>query len=143
MANVSYGAWPIAEVPFKTIREIAVAVLEDEGYRVHRRRITERQAKIEGIRGSKWFAHLGQQIPFGALLGIGARVKATVLCRRSLTEGDSDLRLSVRCAPVQEWDSVEEEYLTSQGRVERIGDNAKARQCFFKLVNEFRRRAVI
>jgi len=143
MAKVSYGAWPIADIDFKIIRDIALRVLQAEGYRVHRRSLTDRQVKVEGIRGSKLLAYIGQQIPFGMVLGIGARVKATVLCRRSLTEAAAGLRLSVRCASVEEWDSMEEEYLVTQGRIERVGDNRRAGLCFRKLVSEFRRRAVI
>ena len=143
MARGSYGAWTIADVPFTTIRDIAIAVLEDEGYKVSRRSVSDKQVRVQGIRGSKLLAHLGQALPFGGLLGIGSRVKATVLCRRSLTAGDPDLSLTVRCAPVEEWDSLEESLHNSQGHTERIGDNAAARRCFKRLVRELHRRAVI
>ena len=130
-------------MPFNTVRDAAVAVLEDLGYRVNRRSVSERQVRVQGIRGSKLLARLGQMLPFGTLLGIGSRVKATVLCRRSLTEGDPDLHLSVRCAPVEEWDSLEESLHHSQDHVERVGDNQAAAQCFRRLVGALRRRRVI
>jgi len=134
MAHGSYGAWSVAPIDFRVLRDLVVEVLEHEGYHVQRRRITDRDVKVVGIHGSKLFAHLGQSLPFGALLGIGSRVKATVHCRRSLTEGDPDLRLTVRCAPIEEFDSLEEEYMQSQDCIERVGDNRRAAQCFKRLV---------
>lgn len=143
MARGSYGAWAVRSADFREIRDIVVSVLEAEGYHVGRRRVTEHDVKVEGIRGSKMLASLVQMIPLAGLFGFGSRVKATVHCRTSLTEAESASRLAVRCAPVQELDSMEEEYLQSQDRMERVGDDRQAGRCFQRLVEALRRAHVL
>lgn len=143
MARGSYGAWPARSADFAVIRDVAVEILEADGYRVSKRRVTEQEVKVEGIRGSKALASLVQMLPFGPLLGFGTRVRATVRGRASLTDGDTDCRLAVRCAPIMELDSMEEEFHSSQGRLERVGDHAQARRCFGRLVDALKRARLI
>lgn len=143
MARGSYGAWSVASADFREIRDLVVEVMEAEGFHVRRRRITDHDVKVEGIRGSQWLATLGGMLPLGGLLGVGSRVKAVVHCRRSLTESETQCRLAVRCAPVEEMDALEEEYPHSQDRLERIGDSVKARRVFECLVGALQRHGVL
>lgn len=143
MARGSYGAWPARSADFEAIRDVAVEILESEGYHVNRRRITDHDVKVEGIHGSKALASLVQAIPFASLFGFGTRVRATIHGRTSLDEGDTDCRLAVRCAPIMELDSMEEEFHTSQDALERVGDHAQARRCFGRLVDALKRARLI
>lgn len=138
MARGSYGAWSVRSTDFDAIRDVAVEILEAEGYRVSKRRVTDHEVKVEGIRGSKTLASLVNMVPLASLFGFGTRVRATLRVRASLTEADTDYRLAVRCAPIMEMDSMEEELYSSQDRVERVGDDLQARRCFVRLVDALR-----
>lgn len=143
MEQRAYGSWNIGPKALDDdLRGDVVAALEEQDYRIHRRSLRSDRLKVVGIRGRKWVAILANIFPLTRAHGRWSRVKASVVCRKSLDEGDDDLHLTVKCVPVAEDDSMQEVAAEQRGR-EAAGDMAQTRRCFSRLVDLLRERAII
>jgi len=121
----------------KKVCNSTIQILRDVGVRAHRRGVTDQQFKVEGIMGNSFAAIIARQIPFLSWFGWFSRLKVTMKCMRSLTEGDDSVHLFIRVFPIMEMhDGQEQGLLVSQDLGEYIGDNAKAKQIYRKLVKE-------
>ena len=143
MAKGSFGIYRLriqdAEFAKKTLKDLLAGL----GYRASRRGAPPGRFKIVGIRGSTNLAAIANLFPMLTLFGIGSRVRATLTGGASLTEGDTEQRMSVRVMPIRETEDREETFLQSQDVGEALGDDLKARHEFRKLVDALARAGTI
>jgi len=116
------------------VREAALDLLRELGFKTYRRGKKEDRFKVEGTSGNWIVAMLANCIPFNQLFGFLTRVRATIQGQRSLNVQDDTCHLFIRTMPVDEYSGTREQYLLTQDIGERMGDNLQARRMLTKIV---------
>ena len=135
MAKGSFGVWNMRAPDLNTFFAGAQKILDEQGYRIRRRRKRKGEATFEAIHGRSLTALLAQFIPFVGLLGWGSRVLVRIKARTSLDKDDDAVRVVIRCTPIRELEDQEETLFLTQDVGEHVGDNLQARRFFRRLID--------
>lgn len=139
----SAGHFTVRSDNVKEICDRTIEILRNAGVRAYRRGATDQQFKAEGIKGNAFVGWLTNQVPFLSWFGWFSRLKVTVKCMRSLTEGDDSVHLYLRVVPIMEMRDSRENLLISQDVGEFVGDNMKAKRVYRQIVNDLHAAQVI
>ena len=122
----------------KEVRNHAIPILREAGFRAYTRGSSADYFKAEGIKGNQLLAIGTNQIPWLPLIGSFSRVKAKILCQRNLNKGKDELHLHIQVYPIMEIRDDREWGLgLTQDLGEVIGDNLQARRSFRRIVEGF------